>query len=245
MERITAGIIVIGNEILSGRTQDMNANFIASKLQSKGVLLEEVRVIRDEKEAIASSVREFSKKYTYVFTTGGIGPTHDDITSESVAYAIGKGAEYNNQALDIMKKAYEMRGESMPFESRKMALMPKGAELIKNDVTSAPGFRIDNIYVMAGIPSIMQSMFMSLLPSLKGGEEVLSMQISVLVGEGKIAQALHDLQNMYTDVEMGSYPFKHKGDHATSLVLTSSKKSRLEAAYNSLKDMVKEYEIVA
>lgn len=244
MERITASIIIIGNEILSGRTQDMNVQFIASKLPEIGIHLEEVRIIPDDRARIIDCVREFSSKYNYVFTTGGIGPTHDDITAESGAKAFDRQVETNEKALDNIKQGYKKMNREMPMEAKKMALMPKEANLIENEVTSAPGFNIENVYVMAGIPKIMKSMFMSILPTLIGGDPVLSQQISIMVGESKVAERLEQLQNKYPNVEMGSYPFIHKEKHSTSLVLRSDRKEEIKKAYSELKEMVKEYEII-
>lgn len=244
MSRVAASIIIIGNEILSGRTQDLNVQFMASKLPERGIHLEEVRIIPDDRQRIIDCVREFSSKYNYVFTTGGIGPTHDDITAESVAEAFGKDIEKNPQALENIRNGYKKMGREMKPEAEKMAIMPKGANLIENVVTSAPGFSIENVYVMAGIPAIMQSMFMWFLPQLRGGKPVISKQISILTGESRVTKRLEELQSKYPEVDMGSYPFIYQDQYSTSLVLRSDAHDKVEKAFEELKEMVKEYEII-
>lgn len=245
MSKVTASIIIIGNEILSGRTQDTNTNFIASKLPEAGIHLEEVRIIPDIKERIIDVVREFSSKYDYVFTTGGIGPTHDDITAESIAEAFNLESEKNPIALEVIKAGYKKMGRKMSPVAEKMAFMPVGSKLIENDVTGAPGFSIKNVYVMAGIPKIMQSMFVWVLSRLDGGIPVISKQITILTGESRVATRLKNLQEEYPEVDMGSYPLIYKDQHSTSLVLRSDAHDKLEKAFEELKEMVKEYEIIA
>jgi molybdenum cofactor synthesis domain-containing protein len=244
MEKITASVLIIGNEILSGRTQDLNIQFIASHLSEIGVHLQEVRIIPDKEEHIIKNVLELSNLYDYVFTTGGIGPTHDDITSESMAKAFSRELEQNKEAYRLIKEGYELRGKEMVPASAKMAIMPTGVKLIDNDITAAPGFIIENIYVMAGIPDIMQSMFLHILPSLKKGGAIISRQITILEGEGKVAMAFEELQKKYPEIDMGSYPFIHNGNHATSLVLRGENHTILENAYLELQNMVKAYEIL-
>lgn len=244
MSKVTASVIIIGNEILSGRTQDLNTQFIASKLPDIGIHLEEVRVIPDDRQRIIDCVREFSSKYNYVFTTGGIGPTHDDITSESVAEAFNLESEKNSKALEIITAGYKKMNRKMSPIAEKMAIMPIGATLIENDVTGAPGFNIENVYVMAGIPKIMQSMFMWVLSNLDGGTPVISKQISILTGESRVASGLRNLQEKYPEVDMGSYPSIYKDQHSTSLVLRSDAHDKLEIAFEELKEMVKKYEII-
>lgn len=244
MSKVTASIIIIGNEILSGRTQDINTQFMASKLPELGIYLEEVRIIPDNKQRIIDGVKEFSSKYDYVFTTGGIGPTHDDITAESIAMAFNREIEMNLEALENIKRGYVQMGREMPKEAEKMAIMPIGVKLIDNKVTSAPGFQIENVFVMAGIPTIMQSMFMWVLPKLKGGKPLISRQISILTGESRVATRLKQLQGTYPEIEIGSYPFMYKDKHSTTLVLRGDKAEQIEKAFEELKEMVKEYEII-
>ncbi len=244
MQKVTASILIIGNEILSGRTQDLNIQFIAAHLSDTGIHLEEVRIIPDKKEVIINTALELSKKYDYLFTTGGIGPTHDDITSEAVAAAFSRPVEKNMEAYRRIKEGYELKGRKMSPASEKMAMMPTGVTLIDNGVTAAPGFIIENIYVMAGIPEIMQSMFLYILPTLKKGNAIISRQVSILAGESKVAKEFELLQSKYPDIEMGSYPFIHEEDHATALVLRGENPSMLNDAFLELQNMVRAYEII-
>ena len=215
-----ASLIIIGNEILSGRTQDKNLAYLAIWLNEIGIQLAEVRVIRDEENEIIETVNLLRKKYDYVFTTGGIGPTHDDITSESVAKAFNVDLEVNQRALDILKEYYK---DSELTEARmKMTKIPKGAELVENPVSKAPGFKIENVFVMAGIPKIMQGMLEGAKIHLSGGKPVRSESIDVFMPESFIAAELSNLQDKFKDVEIGSYPFVKEGKYGTSLVMRSS-----------------------
>lgn len=213
----TAGIIIIGNEILSGRTQDVNISYIAQKLNKLGVYVMEARVIPDNEEKIIEVVREFHQQYDYVFTTGGIGPTHDDITAESVAKAFHKDVEFNEQSVEIMKKRY---GSTELAEGRlNMARMPVGAKLIRNPVTSVPGFQIENVFVMAGIPEVMRGMLDFALEQVTPGDPILSGAIHCHLAEGDLAPGLREIQNLSPDVEIGSYPFWKLGKFGTSVVV--------------------------
>ena len=205
MSSYTAGIIVIGDEILSGRTQDTNSNFIADKLTKEGIKLEEILVIQDVKEIIKKNVINFSSKYSYVFTTGGIGPTHDDITSESISEAFQLNCETNIQAFEILNNYYP-EGEFNESRQR-MAKMPVGSELILNPMTAAPGFKIKNIFVLPGVPEIMQVMFLELIKTLKKGKAKLITTINTNLYESKIAIDLKNIQNNYKDASIGSYPY--------------------------------------
>ncbi|MFL2520423.1 MAG: competence/damage-inducible protein A [Alphaproteobacteria bacterium] len=205
MNSYTAGIIVIGDEILSGRTQDTNSNFIADKLTKEGIKLEEILVIQDVKEIIKKNVISFSSKYSYVFTTGGIGPTHDDITSESISEAFQLNCETNIQAFEILNNFYP-EGEFNESRQR-MAKMPVGSELILNPMTAAPGFKIKNIFVLPGVPEIMQVMFLELIKTLKKGKAKLITTINTNLYESKIAIELKNIQNNYKDASIGSYPY--------------------------------------
>ena len=205
MSSYTAGIIVIGDEILSGRTQDTNSNFIADKLTKEGIKLEEILVIQDVKEIIKKNVINFSSKYSYVFTTGGIGPTHDDITSESISEAFQLNCETNIQAFEILNNYYP-EGEFNESRQR-MAKMPVGSELILNPMTAAPGFKIKNIFVLPGVPEIMQTMFLELIKTLKKGKAKLITTINTNLYESKIAIELKNIQNNYKDASIGSYPY--------------------------------------
>ncbi len=205
MSSFTAGIIVIGDEILSGRTQDSNSNFIAKNLLKEGIKLEEVVVIKDDKKTIIDRVINYSQKYSYVFTTGGIGPTHDDITSESISEAFNLEYEVNKDAFRILDNYYP-KGEFNESRQR-MAMMPNGSELILNPMTAAPGFNIKNVYVLPGVPEIMQIMFLELIKKLKKGKPKLVITINTNLYESKIAFFLKDIQNKYKDSSIGSYPY--------------------------------------
>ena len=235
-----AALIIIGNEILSGRTQDKNLSYLANWLNEIGIQLSEVRVIRDEEKVIIDTVNHLRSEYDYVFTTGGIGPTHDDITSLSIARAFGVELEVNDKALSILKEYYK---DGELTEARmKMTMIPVGAELVDNPVSKAPGFKMDNVFVMAGIPSIMQGMLEGARRFLKGGDVVKSMSIDVYTPESNVAQALTDLQKKYNDVEIGSYPFSKDNRFGTTLVMRSSDEKRLQQCDEELKELMKEYD---
>ena len=235
-----AALIIIGNEILSGRTQDKNLSYLANWLNEIGIQLSEVRVIRDEEKVIIDTVNHLRSEYDYVFTTGGIGPTHDDITSLSIARAFGVELEVNDKALSILKEYYK---DGELTEARmKMTMIPVGAELVDNPVSKAPGFKMDNVFVMAGIPSIMQGMLEGARRFLKGGDVVKSMSIDVFTPESNVAQALTDLQKKYNDVEIGSYPFSKDNRFGSTLVMRSSNEKRLQQCDEELKELMKEYD---
>ena len=204
MSKITSAILIIGNEILSGRTQDINIKYIAKELVNVGILLEEVRVVPDKKNSIIVNLNDLRKNYDYVFTTGGIGPTHDDITSESISYALNKEYKINDEAYEILKNYYP---ENEFNENRiKMTKMPEGAKLIHNPLTMAPGFYVENIFVLPGVPRILQSMFDSVKKLLKLSDPILSKTINVNLYESIIANSLSKIQLKYSDCEIGSYP---------------------------------------
>ena len=235
-----AALIIIGNEILSGRTQDKNLSYLANWLNEIGIQLSEVRVIRDEEKVIIDTVNYLRSEYDYVFTTGGIGPTHDDITSLSIAKAFGVELEINNKALAILQEYYK---DGELTEARmKMTMIPVGAELVDNPVSKAPGFKMDNVFVMAGIPSIMQGMLEGARMHLKSGDVVKSMSIDVFTPESNVAQALGDFQDKYNDVEIGSYPFSKDNRFGTTLVMRSSDEKRLHQCDEELKELMKEYD---
>lgn len=232
----TACLIIIGNEILSGRTQDKNLAWIAKGLNEIGIALREVRVVPDIEPVIIDTVNTCRMGFTYVFTTGGIGPTHDDITSACIAKAFGVPLERNLQAAAILEKHY---GREQLNEARlKMADIPAGAGLILNPVSAAPGFRIGNVYVMAGVPSIMQAMFAGIKGELKGGAKTLSLCVSTFVTEGVIAAQLSDIQKEHAQVDIGSYPFIRHGRLGISLVARSVDNARLTACVNAIKAML-------
>ena len=200
----TAGIILIGNELLSGQTVDLNLNYIAKKLFDHGIDLCETIVIPDREEEIIRVVQEYSNRFTYVFTTGGIGPTHDDITSETLSKAFGRKHVRNEQAYQILVEKY---GEENLTDSRgRMTMMPEGVELILNDSMGAPGFRVENVFVMAGVPTIMHAMFKNVLTAIPKGEKRQKVIISCQVYESRLAPGLHQIQDEYPKIEIGSYP---------------------------------------
>ena len=213
----TACLLVIGNEVLSGRTQDANIRYLARGLGELGIPMREVRVIPDIAQTIVDTVNEVRKKFTYVFTTGGIGPTHDDITSECIAAAFGVPWEPHPVAFARMEAAYKP-GEFNAARQR-MGTMPRGAALIDNAMSVAPGFQMENVYVMAGVPRVMQSMFEWLAPHLEGGAKIESRSVHAFgLPEGIIAAGLTDIQNRHPDIDLGSYPFYRPTGNGVTLV---------------------------
>lgn len=212
---VSAALLIIGDEILSGRTQDENLNFLAINLTQIGIELSEARIVPDQNQAIISAANELRKKYDYLFTSGGIGPTHDDITSAAIAEAFGDELIKNAQAEEILFKHY---GRENVNEARlKMAFLPKNASLLDNPISSAPGFRIGNVFVMAGIPKIFRAMFDAARPQLICGNITASEEIKISLTESLIAKDLTDLQLEFSEVSIGSYPF----EGGTSLVFRS------------------------
>jgi len=236
---MNACLIIIGNEILSGRTQDKNLAWLAKELNETGIRIGEVRVIPDITETIVGTVNECRAKFDYVFTTGGIGPTHDDITSDAIAKAFGVKLERNKEAEALLQRHYGK--EKLNAARLKMADLPAGASLILNPVSAAPGFRMENVFVMAGVPSIMQAMFAGLRHELKGGAKMLSKTLSAFITEGVIAERLTAIQEQCPDVEIGSYPFMRQHRLGTSLVARSTDAAALDAAYARMKDMLLEF----
>ena len=232
-----AALIIIGNEILSGRTKDKNLAYLAEWLNEIGIQLYEVRVIRDDEKEIIYCVNLLRKKFDYVFTTGGIGPTHDDITTESIAKAFDVELETNPEALKILQGYYK-KGDLN--EARlKMTLLPKGAELVENPVTKAPGFKMDNVFVMAGIPSIMQGMLEGARVFLETGTKMSSKSIDVFMPESFVASELSQIQDNYDNVEIGSYPFNKDGKFGTSLVMRSADLVALDRCEIEVAEMIK------
>ena len=234
---VTAAVLIIGNEILSGRTQDVNLAYLATGLNSVGVTLREARVIPDVPEAIIGAVNELRRSYDYLFTTGGIGPTHDDITSECVAKAFGVPWTLHPEAHKIFLEHYKP-GELNEARLR-MAHTPEGASLVKNAVSRAPGFRMENVIVMAGIPRVMQAMFDAVKHDLRGGRPMLSRTVSCHLPEGIIAKGLGEIQGRYSDLDLGSYPFYRRGEFGTSLVLRGRDKDRLAAGTEEVVALVR------
>ena len=234
----SAGIIIIGDEILSGRTKDTNINWIACELDNLGIRLREARIIPDDSSIIIKTIQDFTNKYTYVFSCGGIGPTHDDITTECVAKAFNQKLYKDAEAMRRLKLHYE--GTNIEFNEarQKMAIVPTNSELIDNPVSAAPGYRIENLFVFAGVPKIMQSMFNSILNELTGGKKLKSKTVSSNIGEGLIAKDLEKIENKFLNVKIGSYPYFKPGSFGTSIVLRSEDEVSLEKASEAILEIV-------
>jgi molybdenum cofactor synthesis domain-containing protein len=230
MTNPTAAILVIGDEILSGRTRDSNTHYLAGELTQIGISLREVRVVADQHEDIVLAVRELSSRYDHLFTSGGIGPTHDDITADAVADAMGVAIGHRADAMALLQAHYDRAG--LPFNDarQRMARIPEGAALIDNPVSTAPGFIIGNVHVMAGVPNIFQAMVASVLPNLTGGPPLLSQSLRVDMGEGEVAGPFGVLASEFPDLSMGSYPFLQNGAHGTNLVVRGTDPARVDAA---------------
>ncbi len=232
----TAAVIIIGNEILSGRTQDQNLCYIGQRLENLGIVLTEARVIPDDERIIVDTVNSLRAKYSYVFTTGGIGPTHDDITSASIAKAFGVRLEQNAGAMSALKSYYE---EGMINDARiKMACVPEKAVLINNPISGAPGFQLENVFVLPGVPLILKAMFEGIEDRLDNGPPIVTESITTNMREGQIAEALGKIQDNYSEVSIGSYPFFKRGRLGVNLVLRSRDKKRLESAGMEVRVMI-------
>ncbi|HKF74415.1 MAG TPA: competence/damage-inducible protein A [Stellaceae bacterium] len=236
---VTACVLIIGNEILSGRTQDANLSYLAKGLNEAGVRLREARVIPDVADTIVATVNEVRGRYDYVITTGGIGPTHDDITSECVARAFGVPLILHEGAKRILEARYRERGLELNEARLRMAHVPKGATLVLNSVSGAPGFRMGNVFVLAGVPQIMQAMFEGVKGELRGGRPVLSRAISCGLAEGQLAKGLGEIQTRYPDIDIGSYPWYRRGAYGVSLVLRSPDERRLGLASDEVAGLVR------
>lgn len=239
-EFITAALIIIGNEILSGRTQDANTSWIAKKLTDRGIILSEVRVVPDVESRIVEAVNALRPVYTYVFTTGGIGPTHDDITASSVAKAFDVVLEENKEASSILEAHYG--AESLTPARKTMALIPVGASLIPNPVSAAPGFVLENVHVMAGIPKIMQAMMDHVIGTLGQGPAILSNTVSCNLPESVLAQGLADVQEAYPSVDIGSYPQFKDGVFGVSLVMRGIDKQPIRDATEAVIALIRSEE---
>jgi len=240
-EKVNAAIVIIGNEILSGRTQDVNVVTISKWLNELGVKIEEVRVIPDMEDSIIKTVNEIRKKFDYVFTTGGIGPTHDDITAKSIAKAFNLAYGYHLEAYKILEKYYNK--DKFNIGRKKMAMMPTNASLILNPSSGAPGFIVNNVYCLPGVPSILKSMLGGLNNKIKGGKKILSMTISVKTVESEIAKSLEDIQRKFKKVEIGSYPFFRLGKIGVSIVIRSIDKKKIDDCYKEIVSFLKKKKI--
>jgi molybdenum cofactor synthesis domain-containing protein len=236
LETVTAALIIIGDEILSGRTKDENIGYVADYLTEIGIQLREVRIIGDDETHIVETVNAMRASYTYVFTTGGIGPTHDDITADSVAKAFGVGIDIDERALAQMRERYS--ADKLTPARLRMARIPDGAELVDNVISLTPGFMIENVIVMAGVPGIMQVMLDAVAPRLRTGAKMLTRTIRVEQPEGDVAPGLGRVQAEFADVAMGSYPFFEKGNLGTNLVLRSTDQDLLGRAFEATLEML-------
>jgi molybdenum cofactor synthesis domain-containing protein len=232
---VTAALLVIGDEILSGRTKDKNIGYIADHLSAIGIQLKEVRIVPDETGKIVSSVNTLRAAFDYLLTTGGIGPTHDDITADAVAKAFGVPIGVDPRAVAVMKPYYDSRGLEFTAARQRMARIPEGADLVENPVSRAPGFQIGNVIVLAGVPNIMQAMLQSITPRLNVGDRMLSTTVTVHRPESEVAELFEATQSHFPDVAMGSYPFSEDGVYGAHLVLRSTSQARLNAAEAELK----------
>jgi molybdenum cofactor synthesis domain-containing protein len=239
--KVNAAILIIGNEILSGRTQDTNTSTLAIWLNSLGVKVDEVRVIPDIENTIIDTLKILKSNYNYVFTTGGIGPTHDDITAESVSKAFGLDYEIHKEAFKILETYYKS-GEFNEGR-QKMTWMPSNANLILNPTSGAPGFNVENVFCLPGVPSILKSMLGGLKNKIIGGEPIKSLTISLRTVESEIANALTKVQNDNSDVEIGSYPFFHAGKLGVSIVIRSEDQSKIDTCNSQILKFISEKKI--
>ncbi len=234
MPNPTAAMLVIGDEILSGRTRDSNMHYLAGELTRHGIDLREVRVVADDRDAIIAAVNALRATFTHLFTSGGIGPTHDDITADCIAAAFGAAIGIHEDARALLAAHYERSGLEFNEARQRMARIPEGATLIDNPISTAPGFTLGNVHVMAGVPNIFQAMVASVLPTLTGGAPLLSQSLRVDRGEGEIAAPFGALAAEFPDLSMGSYPFIRNGAHGTNLVIRGTDPARLDAAMQRL-----------
>ena len=239
--KVNAAILIIGNEILSGRTQDTNTSTLATWLNSIGVKVNEVRVVPDVEEKIINTLNLLRKENNYVFTTGGIGPTHDDITAQSVSKAFGLKYEIHKEAFKILESYYKA-GEFNEGR-QKMVWMPANAQLILNPTSGAPGFSVDNVFCLPGVPSILKSMLGGLKNKIVGGEPIISHTISLRTVESEIASSLSKVQEQNKDVEIGSYPFFHSGKLGVSIVIRSEKQSKIDNCNSQILEFINQKKI--
>jgi molybdenum cofactor synthesis domain-containing protein len=230
MPNPTAAMLVIGDEILSGRTRDSNMHHLAGELSRVGIDLREVRVVADDRPAIVAAVNALRGAFDHVFTSGGIGPTHDDITSDCIAEAFGAPIDVREDARALLQAHYDRTGSDLNAARLRMARIPDGATLIENPVSTAPGFSLGNVHVMAGVPSVFQAMVAGLLPRLTGGTPLLSQSLRINRGEGDIAGPLADLAASFPDLSIGSYPFTKDGVYGANIVIRGTEGPRIDAA---------------
>ncbi len=238
-DNITAAMLVIGDEILSGRTRDKNIGFVATYLTTIGIDLTEVRIVPDVEESIVEAVNALRSRNNYVFTSGGIGPTHDDITAEAVSKAFGLPCEYHPEALVMLTEMYKTRKMEFTDARKRMARTPRGASLIDNPISIAPGFRVENVHVMAGVPVIMQKMMDSIAPTLRTGAKMLSQAVDCSHGEGTIGGPLGEIQKDHPNTMIGSYPRFKDGSYSTQIIIRSKDVEAIKAAKTDVDAMLK------
>ena len=234
MPNPTAAMLVIGDEILSGRTRDSNMNYLAQEFTKHGVDLREARMVSDDRAAIVEALNALRARYDTVVTSGGIGPTHDDITADAVAEAFGVSIDIRDDARALLQAHYDRQGAEFNAARQRMARIPDTATLIENPVSIAPGFTIGNVHVMAGVPAVFQAMVASVLPTLTGGEPLLSQTLRIQRGEGDIAGPLSDLADEFPDLQFGSYPFQKDGVYGANVVCRGTDGARIDAAMTRL-----------
>lgn len=237
MPNPTAAMLVIGDEILSGRTRDANMYHLAGQLTEIGIYLTEVRVVSDDAPAIVAAVQALSTAFTHVFTSGGIGPTHDDITADCIASAFDVHIDIRDDARALLQAHYDKSGMELNAARLRMARIPDGATLIDNPVSTAPGFTLKNVHVMAGVPSVFQAMVASILPAMTGGAPLISRSLRVVRGEGDIAGPLGTFAQTYSDLSFGSYPFQKDGVYGSNIVVRGTDPARLDTAMTALTAM--------
>ncbi len=238
MTNPTAAMLVIGDEILSGRTRDSNLHHLAKELTAHGVRLAEARIVADDHAAIVAALNDLRLRFDHVFTSGGIGPTHDDITADAVAEAMGAEIGIRDDARALLEAHYQRTGLELNAARLRMARVPEGAALIDNPISAAPGFSIGNVHVMAGVPAIFQAMLASVLPGIAGGDALLSQSVDVHRGEGEIAGKLGELAARYPELGFGSYPWIRDGAHGTQIVVRGTDAGRLDEAMVELMAMI-------
>lgn len=234
MPNPTAAMLVIGDEILSGRTRDANMHHLAGRLTEAGIDLREVRIVSDDAPAITAAVQALSAQFDHVFTSGGIGPTHDDITADCIAAAFDAHIDVRDDARALLQAHYDRSGQELNTARLRMARIPDGATLIENPVSTAPGFTLQNVHVMAGVPSVFQAMVASVLPTLTGGAPLLSRTLRVVRGEGDIAGPLSDFAVAFPGLSVGSYPFVKDGVYGSNIVVRGDDPDALDAAMAEL-----------
>lgn len=236
---VTASMLAIGDELLSGRTRDKNIGHLASTLTLQGIDLKEVRIVSDEQGDIVEAVNALRSRYDYLFTSGGIGPTHDDITADAIAVAFGLSIDHDPRAMKMLSEHYASRDLEFTTARKRMARIPDTADLIPNKVSIAPGFIINNVYVMAGVPSVFQAMLEAILPNLEGGSQLLSTAVECAHGEGTIGDELGEIQKKHPKTSIGSYPKFDGKSYSTQIVVRSRSQSDIDRAVYDVQNMLK------